>query len=339
MAASKTTKSKSLSNAKKGQVNALPIYVFLIIVFVLYLLLQRIAIIADILGIVLLLGIISVIVLETMNGVKEEGYVKNILELVAVVVIVLLVWFGLKFILQTPYPIDVVPSCSMLPNLQRGSILLLDGVSGVNGIKAPIVNVTQSQYDSMAKNQNKEFMSCVSYIENGSRVSISQYLLPGYTIGLYESSPYGGSIIPNSSQESNLVQYDCGVAQDKLSNGSTTPIVITTAIKIDGTIINGDRNNSIVVYSTVPQDVFYQEGDNYIVHRLYAVLNVSGKYYFLTKGDNNPGLDMQYGNYPSNSSLIEGKVIASVPYLGYLKLILSNSFSQPQGCNTTIINS
>jgi hypothetical protein len=66
------------------------------------------------------------------------------------------------------------------------------------------------------------------------------------------------------------------------------------------------------------------------------VLNVSGKYYVLTKGDNNPGLDLQYGNYPSNMSFIEGKVVASIPYLGYLKLALSNSFVEPSGCNSTV---
>jgi len=100
-----------------------------------------------------------------------------------------------------------------------------------------------------------------------------------------------------------------------------------------GTTIIGDMNNSVVVYKTIPQDSFYQEGDSYIVHRVYAVINASGNYYIMTKGDNNPGLDMQYGNYLIPFKDIEGKVIASVPYIGYLKLILSNSFSQPTGCN------
>jgi hypothetical protein len=114
--------------------------------------------------------------------------------------------------------------------------------------------------------------------------------------------------------------------------------VYTSGISIGGQTIVGDRNNSVVVYSTVPQDLFYQEGDGYIVHRVYAILNVSGDYYVLTKGDNNPGLDVQYSNYPANLSYVQGKVVASIPYLGYLKLILSSHFTEPAGCNSTIQN-
>jgi hypothetical protein len=92
----------------------------------------------------------------------------------------------------------------------------------------------------------------------------------------------------------------------------------------------------VVVYATIPQDYFYQLGDGYIVHRAYAVINASGNYYVLTKGDNNPGLDLQYGNYPAKLNQIQGKVLYSIPYLGYLKLVLSNSFSEPSGCNSTL---
>ncbi len=91
-----------------------------------------------------------------------------------------------------------------------------------------------------------------------------------------------------------------------------------------------------MVYQTVPSDLFYKFGDSYIVHRVYAIINASGTYYLLTKGDNNPGLDMQYGNYPANLSQIQGKVVASVPYIGYIKLIFSESYTEPAGCNATM---
>ena len=98
------------------------------------------------------------------------------------------------------------------------------------------------------------------------------------------------------------------------------------------------KNDSVVVYQTVPQDQFYKYGDTYVVHRVYALVNVSGTYYVLTKGDNNPGLDIQYFNIPPNLTYVEGKVIGSVPFVGYLKLILSNNFVEPAGCNTTVQN-
>lgn len=58
----------------------------------------------------------------------------------------------------------------------------------------------------------------------------------------------------------------------------------------------------------------------------------------LTKGDNNPGLDIQYGNYPPNMSQVQGKVVGVIPYLGYLKLIISGNLVVPQGCNSTVIH-
>ena len=124
----------------------------------------------------------------------------------------------------------------------------------------------------------------------------------------------------------------------QLQNGSIAQEASVTSITIGNTTITGDKNNSIVVYQTIPQDSFYKLGDSYIVHRVYAILNVSGTYYTLTKGDNNPGLDIQYLNAPANISQVGGKVIGSVPYLGYVKLILSNNFVEPTGCNYTTMN-
>ncbi len=76
------------------------------------------------------------------------------------------------------------------------------------------------------------------------------------------------------------------------------------------------------------------------MHRVYAIINESCTYYVLTKGDNNPGLDIQFGNYPillqRSNNYIEGKVIFVAPYIGYLRLIFSSQLSEPQGCNTTI---
>jgi len=74
-----------------------------------------------------------------------------------------------------------------------------------------------------------------------------------------------------------------------------------------------------------------------IIHRIYAILNVSGSYYFLTKGDNNQALDIEFGNYPANETSVVGYVIAEIPVLGYVKLILSGQLSVPQGCNQTIL--
>ena len=139
-------------NKRTKQIPVLPLYILLIIMFAVYLLYQHIPIIADISGIAILLSIIAIIAIELINGFNDQGLVRNIIELVIVIVAVFAIWTGMKIALGTQYPIDVVPSCSMLPALQRGDILLLQGVSGTNGInriKAPIVNITPSSYNSI----------------------------------------------------------------------------------------------------------------------------------------------------------------------------------------------
>jgi signal peptidase I len=329
-------KPKVKATPTKPQINTIPFYVLLIVLFALYLVYQHGLVLSYVIGIALFLTFVAVICVETLNGVREFGYKRNIIEIIVVVLIVLGIWFSLKFFLATKYPIDVVPSCSMLPSLQRGDMLILHGVQSPAQLKAPVVNISKSTYASLVREAESGSLSCVAYIEQGNTGQVSQYMEPGYSIGLY-SNANGGSIVSTDSQTGPL-EYECGTTNVDFSNGTARQIVYTSGISIGGRTVTGDRNNSVVVYSTVPKDLFYQDGDSYIVHRVYAVLNVSGDYYTLTKGDNNPGLDVQYSNYPANLTQVQGKVVASIPYIGYLKLILSSHFTEPAGCNSTIQN-
>lgn len=326
-AARKTDKAKG-----KG-ITTWPLYIVAVVVFILYILFQSNTTLAVVFGVAAFVVIIALIGLEIINGSKEEGAVKNVVEIVAAIVIVLVIWFGLKFLLHTAYPIDAVPSCSMLPSLQRGDLILLQGTNA-SRVKAPQVEVTKSAMQTMLSNISSESLSCVAYQLNGRTLNVSQTVLPGYSVGLFQSGQNVNPIV--YSQGNNLVKYTCGTANVIFQNGTKEVEAVTKSITIGNTTITGDRNNSIVVYKTVPQDSFYKEGDSYIVHRLYAIINASGTFYYLTQGDNNPGLDMQYSNYPINQSYIEGKVIGDVPYLGYLKLILSGTLNQPAGCSSTL---
>ncbi|MEM0149369.1 MAG: hypothetical protein QXW10_00530 [Candidatus Micrarchaeaceae archaeon] len=321
---------KQSSQSKKGAQKTWPFYVAIILLFVIYLMVQKYAIASIVVGAMLFLLIIVLIVLEFMNGIREEGIAKNVIEVVLAVAIVLILWFGAALVLHTSAPLNVVPSCSMLPYLHRGDMIAISGVTDISQLKAPIVSMSAQQFNSMYSNIGEEFLSCVAYNESGDTAHVSQYFKPGWSIGLYSSAL---NTIINSSSQPGAVKYTCGIRNVTFQNGTVMQEAYTTAITIGSTTIIGDMNNSVVVYKTIPGDSFYDEGDAYVVHRVYAIINVSGSYYILTKGDNNPGLDMQYGNYPISIRDVEGRVIASVPYIGYLKLILSNSFSQPAGCN------
>jgi signal peptidase I len=226
----------------------------------------------------------------------------------------------------------------MLPYLHRGDMIFLHGVSSISQIKAPIIDVTSSQMSMVLSSPDSESLSCVAYITNASGTYIRQTLAPGYKVGLIEDSNGVYRLVSKQEESGNVVQYTCGTREVKLSTGQILNEAYTTSITVNNRTIAGDRNNSIVVYGTRPGDLFYEEGDAYVVHRVYAILNDSGDYYVLTKGDNNPGLDIQYGNYPPNMSQVQGKAVGVIPYLGYLKLIISGNLVVPQGCNSTVIH-
>jgi signal peptidase I len=224
----------------------------------------------------------------------------------------------------------------MLPTLNMGDLIALQGISNASQIKAPVVDVTPSEWNSTMADMQDEFTACILYNSTSGR--IDQYMRPGDVVALdQEQLGKGiGRVVANSSQ-SGLIRYDCGLQNVSTSAGIQQE-AYTKYVVVNGTVIRENLNNSIVVYQTTPKDLFYMEGDEYIVHRAYAVIDAGGSYYVLTKGDNNPGLDIQYANYPPNLSSIKGKVVASIPYIGFLKLALSNQIATPAGCNSTVIH-
>lgn len=330
-------RNKKSKSRRTGEINTTPLYIMLLAAVVLYIIFQRTTLLADIFGLSAFVLIIITVIFEFSESIRKEGLKRNVIEIAIVIIAIMALWVVARSLLNSSNPIDVVPSCSMLPYLSRGDIIILHGIKDPTTIKAPTVEVNPAAFNTMMSNISSEFLECVAFENTNGTVRISQEVLPGYSIGLY--SPMGsGSIVPYQKQSNNLIKYTCGTRQERQHNGTLINISYTTSITIGNATLSGDRNNSIVVYSTVPSDVFYKEGDAYIVHRAYAVMNVSGSYYVLTKGDNNPGLDLQYGNYPASFNALQGEVVASIPYLGYIKLILSNDFGQPQGCAAAIVH-
>ncbi len=70
----------------------------------------------------------------------QEDWKKSLIELGQALGLALIAWFALQFVLQTNAPLDVVTSCSMLPNLERGDLIFVKG--GVPN--APVVNFSGS---------------------------------------------------------------------------------------------------------------------------------------------------------------------------------------------------
>ncbi|MGC8729834.1 MAG: hypothetical protein ACP5RP_00400 [Candidatus Micrarchaeia archaeon] len=325
----------SKNKRKEEKIITWPLYATLLALMVLYAVFYMYPGISFVISGLAIAIIIIAIVMDFRYSIKSTGYKRTVTEIAIGLGAIVVLWLCLIFFLHTNHPLDVVPSCSMLPKIRPGDLLLISGVQNIKDINAPIINVTNYSYDSWMQNYQRDELECVFY-DKSNPTRISQNYVEGYAIGLY--SPYYNAIVPNSSQQYNLVKYTCQERKLLLPNNTYTYIAYTSSISIAGKTIYGDNNNTVIVYKTLPQDSFYKEGSRFVVHRVYAIINASGSYYFLTKGDNNPGLDIQYGNYPASFSDIEGKLVYNVPYIGYIKLLLNGELAQTTGCNQTIVH-
>lgn len=329
-------KKKTQKKAVKSPITVWPLYVIFAVSVLLYILLQG-SPFDSLFGFISLVLIIIIVAMEFVISGKQEGYRKSVIEVLIAIVIIVVLWFSLRFMLNTNDPVDVVPSCSMLPALQRGDLIVLHGVNA-QSLKAPIVNVTRADFTNMLANISSEHLVCLAYRSTGNGVLLSQFEQSGYALGLFKFTGSSYELAQPGIQNNNLVRYACGYQDVRQSGNTLIKEAYTKNISINGFTINENLNNSVLVYRTVPNDYFYSIGDTYIVHRAYAVLNVSGSYYLLTKGDNNPGLDLQYGNLPINSTDIQGSTVLDIPYLGYLKIIMSGQPAEPAGCNSTVVH-
>jgi signal peptidase len=68
--------------------------------------------------------------------VLKRDYVQTIIMILAVILAVLIFWYGLKFALGTEYPILAVASGSMEPVLYAGDLIFVEGVQNVSDIHA-----------------------------------------------------------------------------------------------------------------------------------------------------------------------------------------------------------
>lgn len=333
--------SKQNSNAGKKKTPLWPAYLLLLVLLLAYALHNNLFI-----GLAIFIVLVFILVLEFRVSVHTEGAKKSAYDILYAVGIAAAIWIILIVVLQTTSPIDAVASCSMLPTLHRGDLVVLHGISNMSRFvalhKIPTINMTQSEYSSLNANMKGEFLAFYAFM-GGNRSRITEIIPPGvsYSVAAYNTKclntysylgqPYNYYKCL-SSQDGNPIRYNYSIGKVML-NGSEYSIVYTSSMTFGSETIVENYSNPIIVYRTTPQDSF--GGD--IIHRLVAVINVSGSYYTLTKGDNNPALDMEFSNYPASQQYVVGYVITDVPVLGYLKLIISGQVGSVPGCNQQIL--
>lgn len=294
--------------------------------------------------------IVIILLYEFRQSVKEEGAKGTVVDVAKALAAVAVIWLILIIALGTTQPVNVVASCSMLPVLNRGDLVFLHGIGNMSYFlqsnHIPVINLSQSQFNGMYANMSSEFLAYFAYAKaDRSDIGyVGNFSNSSYGIGLYntrcidyysnlsEPAEYGRCAVPPGYQSRNLIRYNYSIGRAVI-NGITEQAVYTSSITIANHTVTENYSNPVIIYQATPSDYF--SGD--IIHRVVAALKVNASYYILTKGDNNPGLDMEFGNYPINQSSVAGYNIATVPLIGYLKLIISGQLGAVAGCNQTML--
>ncbi|MCX8175329.1 MAG: hypothetical protein N3E51_03935 [Candidatus Micrarchaeota archaeon] len=272
------------------------------------------------------LTIVWAVALEFLLGVRQHGFAREIKETLFAVFLAVGLWFGLGWVLQTPSPLNAIVSCSMLPNISRGDMVVLAGgeirapqetVGSLEGMEhakvyregKPVATVKGSLYSHCA--QRAADTLCSEFVRNPSAFTERK--------GEFEFGYAKCEIVSKSGAR----QYG--------------PCVVWLAV--NGRRYYANFSNDVAVYAPRPDEYYSRVGD--IIHRVFMKVESNGSIYLLTKGDNNPVFDIQVydertgaGNRPVEIERSKGKVIFSIPYLGYFKLFISPSaIPTPEGCD------
>lgn len=290
------------------------------------------------------LAIVGIFVYETYKGVEEGGWKKELEEIIIAIIAGVAVWYGAGFLLHTSSPLDSIVSCSMLPHMDRGDMVVLSG----GDVNAPLAEVNASDWMKMQEEMRTNF-TCGPCTAQGDYTPYN-FSICREDCGNSCLIAINGKPVFSASNDS-LFSYNYGLCTLKSDNGDIVNDVCVKSVSIEGRTYSENYSNDVVVYQPVVNSVF----GGSTIHRTLVKISTGGEMYYLIKGDNNEVLDIQA---PSNGTLvgntgcffftgevankpipqenIEGKVILKVPYLGYLKLFLWGYLSTPPGCDTVI---
>jgi len=219
------------------------------------------------LALIVLAAFLALVFLDVAPQKWDKQSIKAAAKEVGVAVgVAVAVWAGLIVFLQTPSPIDTVTSCSMVPVLDRGDLILVQG----GEIKAPKIRFSGSFPKIMVRKT-----SCV-----------------------------------------------------KEAGGQQIPWQCTSEVIVGSQSFGFNSSNDIIVFDTPTHGL--------VVHRAWLALENESSVFFITKGDNNYGLDQEGDMDFVEKSKLHGKVVARLPYVGFLKLFLFGEFTEPPGCNIRI---
>ncbi len=289
-------------------------------------------------GILVAIFIFSLLLTEAFAGASSHGWKKEAKETGIALLAALIVWFGASFLLGTASPLNGIVTCSMLPNLERGDMVVLQG-----GIpKAQTIDVTPDDFISLTNPKATVYYSNSSLEVMGS-------------IFAYCAQKKGSEALCNSFIESpesfretrGNFQFNYRKCDVTSTNGAYIGYApCLESISYKGQIYSFNKSNDIIVYTPGTQELYFP---NDIIHRAFVQIKSGSKTYYITRGDNNVVADIQGYNYangkfnlPPSQEQLKGHVLVRLPYIGYFKLFISFfqigdlAFVEPQGCQTVL---
>ncbi|MBI2445388.1 hypothetical protein HYV43_03305 [Candidatus Micrarchaeota archaeon] len=249
-------------------------------------------------------------------------------ELLTSFAIALGAWIALSLLLNTTSPINIITSCSMLPDFERGDLIFLQGADSVTPTLSTPLRLQSAQYLP------------------------AEVTVQGQTVArIYQPTADGQAAFqPRFSTCARQPLDKSKTAQDQ---------VCLKSIGVQGTDVSILASPDVVVFDS-------NTSAGLIIHRAFSVLNASDGPFLLTKGDNNNFLDQQSGfqlipyrtagrvllNLPllgaltlrdgslqwitENDIPVKGKVLLRIPYIGYIKLLLFLQIQAPAGCDSVL---
>jgi heme/copper-type cytochrome/quinol oxidase subunit 4 len=291
---------------------------------------QSLSFIPPFIGILIVIEIVAFVFMEVKEGTEKHGMKHEIVDTVIALLVAVFIWYGASFVLNTSSPVSGVVSCSMLPNLQRGDFVIVQGAP----VRAHEIDMTQAELDSLN--------DPASVTINGKNATIRGSIFP-YCINDRSNAICSEFMKSPESliERKGPFTYRYQTCKMSFSSGDLRSEPCLRSITFHGNEYLTDFLNDIVVYAPPQGDLYSMVGD--IVHRTFFVINVDGKKYYLTRVDNNPILDLQVYDYstgmvnhPIPQDRLRGKVIARIPYLGYFKLFISGYFKEDSQCKTQL---
>jgi len=272
--------------------------------------------------------IFGMVGLEMKEGVKKHGMKHEALDTVIALGVALGIWFGASFILNTSTPVSAVASCSMLPNLERGDFVIVHGAE----IVAEEIEITREELEQLSGDSTVVYNGGEAVIK-GSMFTYCYY---------FENEAICQEFIDNpekfSEKRGSFTFHYSSCDLDLGEKKALQPCI--TKVDYKGKEYRSNFSHDTIVYVPAKDEYYYPRD---IVHRVFVKLNVDGSEYYLTRGDNNPILDIQAydysngrGNYPVSKEKVRGKIISRIPILGYLKLAIAGQFGEQPQCETQL---